>query len=67
MNMFKPRRPAEPKGRGGKTMVGIWATREEHAVIRRLAQDRGHRYTSDYLRQLIHDDIEANGAPDGDT
>jgi len=61
--MFEPRRPREPKGKGGKTLVGFWATQEEQAVVKRLAADRGHTAVADYFRALIRDDLAQKGEP----
>lgn len=65
MTLFEPRRPREPKGKGGKSIVGIWATQEEQAVVKQLAAERGHATVADYFRSLIRDDIARNGEPSG--
>jgi hypothetical protein len=67
VTLFEPRRPREPKGRGGKSIVGIWATQDEQAMVKALSAARGHATVADYFRALIRDDIDRNGAPDGHT
>lgn len=63
MGLFEPRN-REPKGKGGKVLVGFWATRDEHSKIRVLAADRGHSNVADYFRTLIRDDLRENGDPE---
>lgn len=66
MGLFEPRRPPrEPKGKGGKSIVGFWATQEEQQVVKALSVDRGFAAVSDYFRALIRDDIARNGDPGG--
>lgn len=64
MGLFEPRKAREHKGKGGKQIVGFWATQEEHRLVRALAEERGHQFIADYFRTLIRDDITRNGDPD---
>lgn len=63
MGLFEPRR-YEAKGKGGKALIGFWATREEQRIVKLLAAERGHTAVADYFRTLIRDDIEENGEPE---
>ena len=64
VGLFEPRRPKEAKGRGGKALVGVWATQDEQQLVKALASDRGYTSVADYFRSLIREDLDRNGTPE---
>lgn len=51
--VFEPR---EKKGAGGKSLVGLWATRAEQQEVKKMAIAGGHSSVADYFRCLIRED-----------
>ena len=53
--MFEQR---EKKGAGGKSLVGLWATKAEQEEVKRMARAGGHSSVADYFRCLIRQDMQ---------
>lgn len=45
----------------GETLVSITVSHKERDQVNELAESRGFRFTSDYLRHLIESDAKAHG------